>query len=245
MAKLIGVGVGPGDPELITLKAARYIQQTSAISYITNLNGDSQARNIAAVLLTSSAVIKEIPIMINMYEERSSITQCYDQAAMDIKRLIQQGEDVVFLCEGDPLFFGSFAYILERLHDHVECEVVPGISSIHAASSALQLPLAQLQDSFAVVSGRHDQTMLQHTLKNYDSVVILKAGNKRQAILKSLAATGRSNDAYYLEYIGRDNEKIYKNIHELDNLEDKEGPYFSLFVVTNTRSSKNNENYHE
>ena len=232
--KLIGVGVGPGDPGLITLKAAGYIEQADVISYIVNAQGDSQAKTIARdilarAILTRTRAAAEIPLVMPMSDNRAGANQAYDQAATAIKAAVEQGQSVVFLCEGDPLFFASFGYLLERLQGQVDCEVVPGISSIHAAAATLQQPLTRLRDSFAVVSGRHSEEKIQATLEQYDSVVIIKAGRSRQRILKALAATGRSQQAQYLEYIGRDNQAV---VADIGDLSEGEGPYFSLFVVT-------------
>ena len=116
-----------------------------------------------------------------MCDNRDIANQVYDAAAAQIQEIMAAGESVVFLCEGDPLFFGSFAYLLERLQVNYRCEIVPGISSVHAASSALQLPLTMLKESFAVVSGRHSEAQLVATLQQYDSVVVMKAGRSRQA----------------------------------------------------------------
>lgn len=231
-AQFIGVGVGPGDPELITLKAARYIEQADVISYIVNEQGESQARHIARCLLQGASATHyrdDIPVLMPMNEDRTVANKVYDKAAATIVAAVTAGKQVVFLCEGDPLFFGSFAYLLERLQSRVSCEVVPGISSVHAASSALQLPLSLLKESFAVVSGRHSTEKLEATLQQYESVVIMKAGRSRQRILDALHATRRSQDACYLEYIGRDDERIYRDINQLEGAE---GPYFSLFFVT-------------
>ena len=229
-AQFIGVGVGPGDPELITLKAARLIQQADVISYIGNAAGDSQARDIALqVLAEVKAGQIELPVVMPMFEDRSAANLAYDQAAVDIKAAIDSGKQVVFLCEGDPLFFGSFAYLLERLQDSVSTEVVPGISSVHAAASALQLPLTMLKESFAVVSGRHNSEFLMQTLTQYDSVVIMKAGRSREKILAALKQTKRSHEAKYLEYISREQQHIETDV---SILEGEAGPYFSLFVVT-------------
>ncbi len=228
-AQFIGVGVGPGDPELITLKAARLIQQADVISYLANDHGHSQAYDIAReVLVGVKAGQENIPVLMPMSEDRSLANGAYDKAATAIKCAIDAGKNVVFLCEGDPLFFGSFAYLLERLQDSVTTEVVPGISSVHAASSALQLPLTMLKESFAVVSGRHDSDYLVDALRRHDSVVIMKAGRSRVKILNALAEAKRSNDAHYLEYIGRDPQKI---VTDVASLEGEAGPYFSLFVV--------------
>lgn len=247
-AKFIGVGVGPGDPELITLKAARLIRQADVVAYIANEQGESQSKAIASDLLgdadstdvMAGKVLSSqslLPIIMPMCDDRSMANNVYDQAAEQIIELINQGKQVVFLCEGDPLFFGSFAYLLERLQERkVSCDVVPGISSVHAASSVLQQPLTLLQESFAVMSGRHSLEQLVDGLRAYDSVVIMKAGRSRQKIIAALESAGRRADAKYLEYIGRDNEMVY---HDINHLEDEVGPYFSLFVVLPSTRSAN------
>ena len=228
-AKFIGVGVGPGDPELITLKAFRYIQHADVISYIANEKGESQAKKIATEALSSIVrKYEEIPLCMPMCDDRRIANAVYDKAANDIRAALSENKRVVFLCEGDPLFFGSFAYLLERLQHDIECEVVPGISSVHAASSALQLPLTMLKESFSVVSGRHSEESLTQILNIHDSVVIMKAGRSRQRILNALEASSRKSEASYLEYIGRDGEYIQRDISLLQG---EAGPYFSLFVV--------------
>lgn len=257
-AKFIGVGVGPGDPELITLKAARYIQQADVISYIANEQGSSQAKTIARMVLGDVKKSQdEIPLIMPMSEDRTQANSVYDQAADAIKRVISQGKTVVFLCEGDPLFFGSFTYLLERIQNNVSavakeeekektpslavlddqsfdeqpitCEIVPGISSVHAASSALQIPLTVLTESFTVMSGRHSDEQLLQALRTHDSVVIMKAGRSRQKIIQALHASQRIHEAQYLEYIGRDEQRIE---HNVESLRGEAGPYFSLFVIT-------------
>ena len=224
-----GVGVGPGDPELITMKAWRLIQQADVISYICNENGDSQAVDIARLALNDvQKTQRHIPLTMPMLEQRSEANRVYDEAAKAIADELSMGQTVVFLCEGDPLFFGSFAYLLERLAGDFNTQVVPGISSVHAASSALQLPLTMLKESFAVVSGRHSDQQLRDTLNSHDSVVIMKAGRSRQKILDALESTNRSVDANYLEYISREQQRIET---DMSLLQGEAGPYFSLFVV--------------
>ncbi len=239
-AKFIGVGVGPGDPELMTLKAVRLIKQADVISYIANSQGESQAKNIASIVLAEAASEaiesgkqqNEIPVLMPMSEDRSIANKIYNAAAEKIQDAIAHKKTVVFICEGDPLFFGSFAYLLERLQKvNVVCEVVPGISSVHAAASRLQLPLTMLKESFAVMSGRHSLDELTATLRSHDSIVIMKAGRSRQKIIRALKETERLSDAKYLEYIGRDSEKIELDVAQLKG----EGPYFSLFVITKNR----------
>ncbi|ODS22624.1 precorrin-2 C(20)-methyltransferase [Candidatus Endobugula sertula] len=229
-ARFIGIGVGPGDPELMTLKAVRLIQQADAIAYIANAHGESQAKQIAShVINSSNKQQQEIPVIMPMCDNRNLANQVYDQAADHIQMVINQNKIVVFLCEGDPLFFGSFAYLLERLEAQNICEVVPGISSVHAASSALKIPLTMLKESLSVVSGRHSDQQLIATFNTYDSVVVMKVGCHRQKIIRALRASGRLEHAHYLEHIGRGNERLVNN---MDDVDDETGPYFSLFMVT-------------
>lgn len=228
-AQFIGLGVGPGDPELITLKAHRLMQNADVVSYLANQQGSSQARDIAQHSLTDSKKGQiEIPVPMPMKNDRTAANQAYDLAADKIRAVIAEGKKVVFLCEGDPLFFGSFSYLLDRLQDEMTCAVVPGISSVHAASSALKLPLSMLKESVAIINGRHSEEKIRQTLQQHDSIIIMKAGPYRPKILQALKDTGRSDEANYLEYIGRDKQVI---IDDVSLLGDDKGPYFSLFVV--------------
>ena len=224
-----GVGVGPGDPLLITLKAHHLILTADVICYLANEKGTSQARDIAQHSISSrNAPAIEIAIPMPMSTYRSAANAAYDLGAEQISAQIKSGHSVAFLCEGDPLFFGSFSYLLERLSDSCECLVVPGISSVNGAASALKQPLTLLQESFVVMSGRHTDAQLQQALTSHDSVVIMKAGRARPRILALLEQTARMADANYLEYIGRDNQHIVTDVSQLTN---SAGPYFSLFVI--------------
>lgn len=232
-----GVGVGPGDPELLTLKALRLIQRAPVVAYLANDAGESQAKMIAReAFIDAHPGQIEIAISMPMSLDRRLANKAYDEGAQQIRERLQAGQDVVFLCEGDPLFFGSFAYLLERLQAEFSCQVVPGISSVNAAAAALQHPLTMLKESFVVVSGRHSNEQIQRALTDHDSIVIMKAGRARPRILGLLERTGRTEDARYLEYIGRENQRIETDLGQLESVA---GPYFSLFVVTRkTRDSR-------
>jgi len=230
-----GIGVGPGDPELITLKAARLIQEADVITYLSNDKGESQARQIVETLLINDA--EELPIIMPMRDDPRIGERVYDEAAVAIEAKLKRGLNVAFLCEGDPLFFGSFAYLLARIEGHFDCVSVPGISSPHAASSVLNLPLTMMKESFCVISGRHDDAFIENALLSFDSLIIMKAGRSRSRLLTLLASAKRTEDAQYLEYIGRENQLI---VSDLSNLSPNEsGPYFSLFIVTRRTEHKN------
>jgi len=223
-----GVGVGPGDPELLTLKAVRLIQSADLLCYLCNEAGESQAKTIARLALVQlNPSQRELPLPVPMSLQREAANDVYDRGAEQIAAALQAGQQVVFLCEGDPLFFGSFSYLLERLQGEFECRAVAGVSSPQAAAAALCLPLTQQSQSLAVVSGVQSDEALLEALENHDSVVILKAV-QRQRILGLLRQSGRFEQAVYLERIGREDQRIVRNLHRL---EAGAGIYFSLFVV--------------
>ena len=233
MSIFYGVGVGPGDPELLTLKALRCIERADVVCFLVNDKGESQAKYIAReAFLQPRAQQQLLPIPMPFLTERTLANQAYDLGAAAICEQLAQGKSVAFLCEGDPLFFGSFTYLLDRIKDRFSCQVIPGISSINAAAATLVHPLTMLSESFAVLSGRHSQGKLQAALLEHDSVVIMKAGQARMKILAALEATGRTAQAQYLEYVGRDNQWLEPNVALLPR---EAGPYFSLFIVTSNQ----------
>ena len=235
IGQLIGVGVGPGDPELVTLKACRLIRQAAVVSYLVNAQGHSQAKEIARLALADAPQNQvHLPIQMAFSEQRDAANAAYDLAAQHIAAHLKAGRDVVVLCEGDTLFFGSFSYLLQRLVDYPSL-VVPGISSPNAAAAALQLPLTVLNESYAVLSGRHSSEQLIDALTTFDSVVIMKAGRSRQKIINAIQTAKRSKQAVYLEYIGREQQRI---CHDITTLSGEEGPYFSLFMVLNAHPER-------
>lgn len=226
----IGVGVGPGDPELLTLKAYRTIQHADVICYLENESGQSQALDIAVEALKNPIKMQQhVGVRFAMSRERVAANLAYDKAIGTIQEHLKKGKTVVFLCEGDPLFFGSFTYLLARLDSQYASYVIPGIPAFVAATAELKIPLTVLKQSFAVITGRHSDAKIKAALLAHDAVVIMKAGIERPRLLTLLKETQRFEDANYLEYISRDNQKM---ITDLNLLENTAGPYFSLFVVT-------------
>jgi precorrin-2/cobalt-factor-2 C20-methyltransferase len=133
-----GLGVGPGDPELITLKAWRILSQVPVIAYPAANGNDSLAHSIAAPFIPEDVI--ELAIAVPMRREREPAQEAYDAAAQAIAKHLDAGRDVAFLCEGDPLFYGSFAYLLTRLARSHLTQVVPGITSITACAAAIGRP---------------------------------------------------------------------------------------------------------
>ncbi|MEM7195456.1 MAG: precorrin-2 C(20)-methyltransferase [Pseudomonadota bacterium] len=231
---LYGVGVGPGDPELITLKAARLITDCALITYISSTGGHSMSRSIAAGLLDGAESRGQIeyPIVMPMCDNRELANSAYDQGADRIRQSLDAGDDVVFLCEGDPFFFGSFAYLHDRLAAAYDVKVIPGVMSLTAAAAATGHAMGLLGENVAVISGRRDDGDILDTLARFDNVAIMKPGRRRAKLVELIQQAGRSDRAIYLEYVGHEKQRIETDISQLG---DAPGPYFSLFILRRPR----------
>jgi precorrin-2/cobalt-factor-2 C20-methyltransferase len=236
-----GVGVGPGDPELLTLKAHRLIQQADLVTYLSSESGNAMARTISSVSLdkATNPAQQEHPIVMPMNENRDSINLVYDEAAKVIAKHLNDGKNVVFLCLGDPFFFGSFAYLYDRLNDQHKVEAIPGVTAINASVALTGRPIGLLAENSAVISGRRDDDDILQTLKQFDNISIMKPGKRRPDLLRLIELAGRSNDSCYIEYAGQPNEKIVYDISTLDAT--VAGPYFSLFLISKTRNYSPNK----
>jgi len=230
---LYGVGVGPGDPMLLTLKADAVIGQADVIAYIANDAGHSLAKSISQNSIDKKVVAnyEELSITLTMSTDRTAINQMYDNAAVSIAAYLEQGKSVAFLCEGDPMFFGSFAYLLARLEKHA-IEVIPGICSVHAAAAACKVPLGLLSERIAIFSGRHSNPEILNALATFENVVILKAGRVRAELIDLIEQAGRVNETCYVEYASQTEQKIVTDITQFG---EESGPYFSLFLINSRR----------
>ncbi len=235
LATLHGVGMGPGDPELLTLKAHRLITTCPVVAYLVNAEGHSLARQIGASYLDGANTVDriELPVPMIMSRDRQAANRAYDRAAAQMAEHLSAGCDVVFLCEGDPFLFGSFAYLHERLAPDHPVQVVPGISAMNAAAANLGIPLAMLSESIAVISGRHDDRRILNALEQFDNVVIMKPGTERPRLLRLIEQAGRTDDGRYIEYASQPAQRV---VNDLRALEPGPGPYFSLLLLHRNRT---------
>ncbi|WP_368911973.1 precorrin-2 C(20)-methyltransferase [Taklimakanibacter deserti] len=220
-----GLGVGPGDPELITLKAWRLISQVPVIAYPAANGNDSLARSIAAPFIPEDVI--ELAIDVPMRRERAPAQEAYDAAAQAIASHLDQGRDVAFLCEGDPLFYGSFAYLLTRLAQNYLTQVVPGISSITACAAAINRPLAARNDILKVLPGTLDASRLKQEIISSDAIAIMKVGQHFDKIRGVLSELGLAGQAIIIEKATLDDEKVTR----LADVPEGERPYFSTILV--------------
>jgi precorrin-2/cobalt-factor-2 C20-methyltransferase len=225
--KLYGVGVGPGDIELLTLKAARLLQEVKTIAYPAADGGESLARRIVAPLMPEGAI--EIPISIPMEETREAARSAYDAAARRLADILHKGQDIVFLCEGDPFFYGSFMFIHDRLQGDFETIVVPGVTSLTACASVLGRPLAARNEVLKVVPAPLPESRLRAELNKAEAVAIIKVGrhfDKVRAVLRDLDLAAR---ACIVERATQGDQRLIP----LDDVPSGARPYFSTILIYN------------
>lgn len=224
-ATLYGLGVGPGDPELITLKAHRILTSAPVIAYPAPDSGESFARSIVAQWITPQQL--EIPIVVPMRTDRFPARKVYDRAADSISHHLDAGTDVAVLCEGDPFFYGSFMYLFERLGERYRCEIVPGVSSLMAGGAALKRPLAARNDVLTVIPGPLDDEAIRKRLETCDAAAIIKVGRHFRRIAALLHEMGLESRSAYAERVSLCEEKLLP----LGEVCEGTAPYFSLILV--------------
>ena len=225
--RLCGVGVGPGDPELLTLKAVRRIGEADVVAYIAPEGGGaSLARSIAAPYLTAGKPELAIPVPMRRPAAGRS-DGAIDAGAGRLAAELAVGRDVALLCEGDPLLYGSFIHFFDRLAGRFEVEVVPGITSVTAAAAAAGLPLASRDEALAVLPATLPADALAASLRRADAAAVLKVGRHLGKVRGVLAETGRLDGAVYVERASAAGQRVLP----LSAVEGKEAPYFSLVLV--------------
>lgn len=231
--RLIGVGVGPGDPELLTLKAQRSLAGAAVVAYFAKAGRDSHARTIAADHLRSGTI--ELPLAYPVTTElptcsaayRDAIGSFYDGAAAKIAAHLDAGLTVAVLCEGDPLFYGSYMHLHARLAPRFATEIVAGVSGMAGCWSAAAMPIAQGDDVFTVLPATMAEAELARRLADADAAVVIKLGRHLPKLRRALQASGRLDRALYVERGTMAAAKIVP----LSQNHDEAAPYFAMVLV--------------
>lgn len=222
MGVVYGLGVGPGDPELITLKAARLLRGLAVVAYPVQEDGTSIARNIAAALIAPGAVEIAIDTPMNGLAEEG-----YVRAAETIAGHLDAGRDVGVLCEGDPLFYGSFGHLFQKLADRHTVEVVPGVSSLTAVAAAARTPLAARNDVLTVLPGTLPDERLRERLIGADAVAIMKVGRHLGRLHALLDGLGLLPRALFIERASHPDQRVLP----LAEVTADKARYFSMIIV--------------
>lgn len=223
MSKLYGIGIGPGDPELLTCKAVRLIQACSVIAVPKGGTGEQTALHIVADFIHDKPILHcEMP----MIRDQALLNMYHDRAANQICDLLDQGKDVAFLTLGDPAIYSTYWYVHKRVAARgYEVEIVPGIPSFCAAAAKLGQSLCEGNQMLHIIPASHDST--EQGLNLSGNKVLMKAGRSILEVRDLLAADGKLEQAALVERCGMQGERI---IHDLRQLEDATG-YFSIILV--------------
>ena len=229
------IGVGPGDPELMTLKAARLCKDADFIAYFAKRGEHGHARAIAAshIRRDCEEIRLEYPLTTEIPADdpayRRAIAAFYEREAARLAGVLAMGRDVALLCEGDPIVYGSGLHLLERLDSRFRTEIVPGVSGMSGCWARARLPLLRGSETLAVLPATLDAATLAVRLAAADGAVILKLGRNLPKIRTVLAAGGRLADAIYVERGTMAGEAIMPLATRDPALP---APYFSLIIIT-------------
>ena len=234
MYNIYCVGVGPGDPDLLTVKASRIISGARQIAYFRKKNTLGRARSIIDSFITTNRPLEyamEYPVTneINFQsdEYKSSIREFYDNCAHKLKELLLR-DDVIVISEGDPLFYGSFVHLFRLLKQEIKIEFVPGITAMSGAWNHARLPIAMGDQPLTILMGIQSREELRRHLENSKNVVIMKIGTHLEKVKSVLTETGHLNKAIVIEKATMPEQKIFTLIEYTRS----KTPYFSIILVS-------------
>lgn len=227
---LFGIGVGPGDPSLLTLKAVERLKRLDFLVYPAPLQGESLARSIAAPHIPAG--VEELALRM-AFDPAKRADDVYDEGAQAIGQALGDGRDVGVLCEGDPLFFGSFLYLLARLGKDFPTEVIPGVSSLSASAAALLHPLTAREDALVVIPATRPAADIARLIAGAEAAAIMKLGRHLPKVHKLLDRLGLVDRALYIERASQERQVIRPLAEAAADAGAAGGraPYFAMILV--------------
>jgi precorrin-2/cobalt-factor-2 C20-methyltransferase len=231
--KLTGVGTGPGDPELLTLKAVRAIHEADVIAFFCKRGSSGNGRAIVEAHIRPGTLELPLvyPVTVETHKDeadyRGPIADFFDRSADDIATLLDAGKNVAVLSEGDPLFYGSYMHLHVRLANRYQAEVVAGVTAMSGCWSMTGMPLVQGDDILSVLPGTLSEEKLAERLGNTDGAVIMKVGRNLPKIRRALASVGKLSGALYVERGTMANGAAQR----LEERDESPAPYFSIVLV--------------
>lgn len=231
--KLYGIGVGPGDPELITVKALKALEGADIIAFHQAKGKKSNALTIAECWLKDHQ--QRLPLIYPVTTEilqpdedyECILADFYKKITQELRQYLDAGKTVAVLAEGDPFFYSSFMYIYDRMSNHYDTEVIPGITSISGAAAALGAPLCYRNQTFTVLSGVLDQAALEKRLAMGEAFAIMKLGRNLDKVRAAIRRAGLLDRALYIERA----TMARQHIMPLYEATAESSPYFSLVVI--------------
>lgn len=229
-ALLYGIGIGPGDPELITVKGLRLLRAARWVFLPATRPGQSFAREIAAPYLDPSRQ-RIIELLCPPAREREAVLRCWETQAQLVATTLTDGTDGVFLAEGDPSLYSTFQYLaaaLRRRYPEIEVHTVPGVTSVSAAAALARLPLALWDEQLTVLPAVHRAEAFPRLLEQSDAVAVMKPGSSLPDILNQIDAYGATLESALVRRAGRPEETV---IRDSQAMRAARADYFSLLLI--------------
>lgn len=225
---LYGVGVGPGDPELMTLKAVRLIRENMIIAVPGADPKETVAYKIAVQAVPELAEKELLPIYMPMTHDPEELEKNHTKGAIALEEVLDEGKNIVFLTLGDPCVYSTFSYLQKRVEkDGYHTELVSGITSFCAAAARLNIPLSEWNEQLHVVPAVH---RLDSTLNESGNYILMKSGKKMNQVKEILSQSGR--DVLMVENCGMENEHIYRSVEEIPD----DAGYYSLIIAKEAKT---------
>jgi precorrin-2/cobalt-factor-2 C20-methyltransferase len=229
--KLYGIGIGPGDPELLTLKAVRVLKEADVLAIPKSKEeSDSIALSIVkgAVDLSNKEAME---LMFPMTKDREVLRKARVEAASALCERLKAGKSVACITLGDPMFYSTFSYLIPLVKEKLpeaEIEIVPGISSVMASAAVTVTPLTEADERLAVIPATYESDKIRHILETFDTVVLMKVNRVFEKILALLEEMGLKENAVFIERCGGENQRVVSN---LDSLKGEKLDYLSMVIV--------------
>ncbi|MEU3371418.1 precorrin-2 C(20)-methyltransferase [Streptomyces sp. NPDC006660] len=231
--RLYGVGLGPGDPSLMTVRAVEAIAEADVVAYHSARHGRSIARSIAAKHIRADHIEEKLvyPLTVETTDHpggyRGALNDFYEEASARLAAHLDAGRTVAVLAEGDPLFYGSYQHMHKRLAHRYPTEVIPGVTSVSAAAARLGEPLVEAEEVLTILPGTLPEEELTARLAATDSAVVMKLGRTFTKVRRALERSGRLDEARYVERATMPGERT----GQLADIEADSVPYFSVAVL--------------
>jgi precorrin-2/cobalt-factor-2 C20-methyltransferase len=233
LGQFFAVGVGPGDPGLLTLRAARVLREVDSIYYPSGADGrGGLARGIVDHLGLSDSAYRAIPLP--MSRDRAAVGEAYSKAAGAIAEELKVGRSAAWITEGDPLFYSTFIHLrdeLRRMLPGLRIEIVPGVTSVQAGAARAGVALARLDENVAIIPAAYGIERLPSLLEGFATVVLMKINPHFDRLLDLLKSLPWPSRAVYLEQVGLPGERV---VTDLESLRGRERSYFSMVIVQRT-----------
>lgn len=230
---IYGIGLGPGDPDLMTIKSASILKLSKYIFFFKKKSNESRALSIVKDIIRKDAIqiALEYPVTTEIdpthKEYKIKLNNFYEESITKMSHILNKPSNICLICEGDPFFYGSFIHIFDRLKKRFKIEIIPGVTGMSGAWSAIKIPMVSGKEIMTVLMGTLSEEKLKLHVKKSDGLVIMKIGNNFKKIFKVLKNENLLDSSYLISDATTKKEKIFK----LNEIGVETVPYFSIILI--------------